>query len=134
MTRAVRHRAGIVVIVLAALACCVAGCSGAGTEEGVGSTAYDTCPDAMVDAWLSLGRDDGQGAAELDRTPSGPGDLPVGEARVACSIALTHPEDGAVFTLSVLAGSGATPRVVAAVAEAQGSKSSPRARASCSRS
>lgn len=117
MTRAARLGAAIVVT---ALAWCVAGCSSAGTEEGVGSTAYDTCPDAMVDAWLSLARDDGQGAADLDRAPNGPGDLPVGEARVLCSIALTHPEGDAAITLSVLAGPGAIPAVVAAVAESQG--------------
>ena len=89
-------------LVVAALTASMAGCS-AGSTEGVGSTAYERCPDALVDAWLALGRDDGGHASALDRVSNGPGDLPVGEVRVLCSIALTHPDGRAAFTLSVLA-------------------------------
>lgn len=116
MTRAARLRATLVV---AALSASVAGCS-AGSTEGVGSTAYERCPDALVDAWLALGRDDGGHASDLDRVPNGPGDLPVGEVRVLCSIALTHPDGGAAFTLSVLEGPGTVAEIVGGVAAEQG--------------
>lgn len=111
-----------------AIGALVGGCSGAGAE-GVGSTAYDRCPDAVVDAWLELGRDDGAGAAALDRVPNGPGDLPTGAVRVLCSVALASAEGGTAFTLSVLEGSGTVADVVSAVAAEQGYVEEPSARA-----
>lgn len=118
MSRAVPLRVGIAAA--AAVACSLAACSTAGSTQGIGSTAYERCPDELVDAWLDLGRDDGYGAADLERSANGPGDLPVGQVTVLCSVALTDPDRGAAFTLSVLASPGAVPEIVAAIAAEQG--------------
>lgn len=116
MTRSARLRACAV----ATLAVSMAGCSPAGSVDGFGSTAYERCPDELVDAWLELGRADGQSAHHLDHSPNGPGDLPIGAVPVICSVALTHADGAAAFTLTVLEGPGTVAELVRAVATEQG--------------
>ncbi|UOV99885.1 hypothetical protein [Agrococcus sp. SCSIO52902] len=90
-----------------------------------GSTAYDRCPDSLIDAWLWLGDDPSLTAADLEPVPNGPGDLPTGEVVVVCSVALTDPTGAATHTLSVLEGPGTVPETVAGVAGERGFEEEP---------
>ncbi|KAA6431989.1 hypothetical protein FQ330_09365 [Agrococcus sediminis] len=93
--------------------------------EGEGSTAYDRCPDSLIDAWLRLGDAPSLTAADLEPVPNGPGDLPTGEVVVVCSVALTDPTGAATHTLSVLEGPGTVPETVAGVAGERGFEEEP---------